>query len=354
MNSQATPLNELIPFARKALRLPGSVPLQVHPLARRGSERCFFRLHWEESNSAILIHYDPARKENARYACLAIFLRAKGVPVPGVIASDDGGFLLLEDLGETDLFSLRALPWEERRVLYEKTLAATFRLHLIPPEDLPARAAGNEDFGPGLYRFERDYFRDHFVRDVCRLEITNPFARELEGELSALADRLGETEPALIHRDLQSQNVLIRAGDPFFIDFQGLRRGSLFYDLGALLGDPYVSLARPEQEELLAFYLGLRQDQGDLPIFERRFREASVQRLLQALGAYGFLGLARGLTGFLAHIPAGLDQLELALGCLPDFARLGELVLACRNRLKELQPSEAIREEGFRLDIRRL
>lgn len=72
-----------------------------------------------------------------------------------------------------------------------------------------------DDFGPDLYRWERNYFLDHFVRDVCRIELESSFTKELEAELSGLAERLAGTKRSLVHRDFQSQNVMIRDGEPF-------------------------------------------------------------------------------------------------------------------------------------------
>ncbi len=117
---------------------------------------------------------------------------------------------------------------------------------------------------------------------------------------------------SLIHRDLQSQNVMIRNGEPFLIDFQGMRFGSPFYDLGSLLCDPYVNFPNGERDELLFFYYGLSKWNLDWTTFQNTFWEASAQRLMQALGAYGFLGQKKGLKAYLEHIPAGLHNLHLA------------------------------------------
>ena len=78
-----------------------------------------------------------------------------------------------------------------------------------------------------------------------------------------MAERLSGTRRSLVHRDLQSQNVMIRNGEPFLIDFQGMRFGSLFYDLGSLLCDPYVDFSDRERQELLSFYYGLSQSDLD-------------------------------------------------------------------------------------------
>jgi hypothetical protein len=110
-----------------------------------------------------------------------------------------------------------------------------------------------------------------------------------------------------------------------------MRKGSASYDLGSLLCDPYVSLSDAERDELLSFYYGLSAQDVDRVGFENAFWEASAQRLMQALGAYGFLGLKLGLDDFLAHIPAGLDNLVRATGRIRSLPRLRELAEMCRD-----------------------
>ena len=119
-----------------------------------------------------------------------------------------------------------------------------------------------EGFGPDLYRWERDYFRDHFVRNICGIELDPRPARQLEEELSGLAERLAGTRTCLIHRDLQSQNVMIRDKAPFLIDFQGMRTGNAFYDLASLLCDPYATFSDDERYDLLSYYYGLSSGYG--------------------------------------------------------------------------------------------
>jgi hypothetical protein len=364
-------MEDMIGFAREALGLSESVSIELSPFEGRGSDRTFFRLKWNRKDSAILIHYDPKRVENMYYADIAAFLRDIDVPAPRLIRHDPAGCLIvMEDLGDTDLWSLRETPWGTRRALYQKTLAIAHRLHCFPEKDFPSgRVRLMEGFGPDLYRWERDYFRDHFVRDVCGIKLEPPFEGELEAELSSLAERLAGTRRSLVHRDLQSQNVMIREGEPFLIDFQGMRFGSPFYDLGSLLCDPYVIFFDSEQDELLSFYYGLwsptdrargtfldRLSGGilskgprpkavgrvegskwdlDWATFQNTFWEASAQRLMQALGAYGFLGLKKGLKAFLEHTPAGLRNLHRAAAQVASLPRLRELSQACQRVIEQ-------------------
>ena len=325
--------DDMIAFAREALGLSPSVPVESLPLKGRGSDRSFFRLKWNRDASVITVHYDPRRVENTYYADIARFLHELEIPVPRIIRHDPTNCLIvMEDLGDTDLWSLRETSWETRRPLYQKTLTVVHKLHSFPERDFLSRRVRLMDgFGPDLYRWERDYFRDHFVKGICRIEPDSPFDRELEVELSSLAERLAGTRRSLVHRDLQSQNVMVRDGNPFLIDFQGMRFGSPFYDLGSLLCDPYVNLSDSERGELLSFYYGQSSRGLDWSAFKNIFWEAAAQRLMQALGAYGFLGLTKGLTSFLEHVPAGLHNLYRATTEAASLPRLRELTLSCQE-----------------------
>ena len=327
--------NDMIRFARGALGLSESVTIQLRPLEGRGSDRTFFRVTWNRGDSAILIHYDPKRLENTYYADIAAFLRDIQVPVPRMILHDlTASLIIMEDLGDKDLWSFNETSWDTRRILYQKTLAIIHRLHSFPENDFPSRRVSlMESFGLDLYRWERNYFKDHFVRDVCGIELDHSFEGKLEVELSKLTERLLATKRCLVHRDFQSQNVMIRNGEPFLIDFQGLRFGNLFYDLGSLLYDPYVKLTTSQQEELLSFYYSLSKSDLDRTAFVNNFREASAQRLMQALGAYGFLGLKKGLKTFLNHAPAGLRHLLDATSRVASLPLLHELCLECEKAM---------------------
>jgi len=328
---------EMIGFCRESLGLRESFSMEFSPLAGRGSDRTFFRLKWSRKESAILVCYNPKRVENTYYAAIAAFLREIDIPVPKLIRHDPAACLILmEDLGDADLWSFRKRSWENRRPLYQKTLTILRRLHSFSEKDFPSgRVRLMDGFGPDLYRWERDYFREHFVRDVCKIELEPSFERKLESELFALGERLSGTRSCLVHRDLQSQNVMILDGEPFLIDFQGMRFGTPFYDLGSLLCDPYVDFADRERDELLSFYYGLSKGGFDQAGFRDYFWEASAQRLMQALGAYGFLGLSKGLKAFLDHIPAGLHNLQHAATQVASLPHLRELSLTCQKAIEQ-------------------
>ena len=108
--------------------------------------------------------------------------------------------------------------------------------------------------------------------------------------LHEIAERLGNRPRVLVHRDFQSQNIIIRNAQAHLIDFQGMRPGLAEYDLASLLFDPYVTFSRAEREELLAAYEEKRKAalQPVSPEFREIFRLCGIQRLMQALGFYGF------------------------------------------------------------------
>jgi N-acetylmuramate 1-kinase len=327
----------MIAFARDALGLPFSVSMDIVPLSARGSDRVYFRLTWGSGDSAILVDYNPDRKENCYFCEIAWFLREIGVSVPQILHHDPTAHLVLqEDIGNADLYGLRKAPSEQKGALYQKTLETVHRLHSFPEEAFPFhRVKLMKSFGYDLYRWERDYFKEHFVKGVCAVLLDRNTDLDLEAELAGLAERLSSVTRSLIHRDLQSQNIMIRAGEPFLIDFQGMRFGNGMYDIASLLCDPYVDLANEERIALLEFYYNLSPKDMDWAAFQHAFWEASAQRLMQALGAYGFLGSTRGLTHFLGHIPSGLNNLLSAVTHTGSMPVLGRLCQTCGSVLAE-------------------
>jgi aminoglycoside/choline kinase family phosphotransferase len=292
-------------------------------------------LKWGCNDSAIIIHYNPDRLENIYYGDIAVFLHNIHIPVPLMISHNPKACLMImEDAGSTDLWSLKDTAWKTRQGLYRKTLSIAHRLHSFPESNFPrGQVRLMDDFDLDLYHWEQAYFKEHFVKGICGIDMEESFGREIGAELLALAGRLVETGRTLVHRDLQSQNVMIRDGEPFLIDFQGMRFGNPFYDVGSLLCDPYVIFSEDEINDLLLFYYGFSKRTLNWPDFRNIFWEASAQRLMQALGAYGFLGLKKGLKAFLDHIPAGLMNLQRAASHTTSLIRLRELSEICKERI---------------------
>jgi len=319
-------------FVRSTLGLAAGTPVETVPIGKGGSDRAYFRVAAAARPPAILMRYGQFYKENDGYAAIAGFLREVGVSVPEIYGHDpENRLILMEDVGDTDLYTLRAAQWPVRRGLYEKTLLLAAKLHDFPPDRLPAGLSLMPGFDANLYRWERDYFREHCVRNVCRVTLGAAEDEALKAELAALAGRLLSPPPVLIHRDLQSQNVMIRDGEPVLIDFQGMRPGNPFYDLGSLLCDPYVAFPEGAREGLLRYYQGISGFPYTWEVFRGLFLLASAQRLMQALGAYGFLGLKRVKPHFLAHIPRALDNLVAVTAEAGSLPRLHALACRCRG-----------------------
>jgi len=309
--------------------LPGFTPAGLHPIEKGGSSRCFFRIRDARGGSAILVRDLGEKEENRHYAALAAFLASHGVPVPGVLAESDGdGLLWLEDLGEQDLWATRNEPWEVRRPLYESVLRGIVLLHRIP--------CGEEDvtglhlqlaFDERLYRWEQEYFASHCLGDLFGVSSEVREGLLESPSMQRLARGLSAQPLQLVHRDFQSQNILIRDGEASFIDFQGMRPGLAQYDLASLLCDPYVEIAPEERSHLLEYYRNLQAVAGS-PVgenFGRLFWQCAAQRLMQALGAYGFLSIHRGKPSFRSHVAPALIRLREALSHLHHEDRLDEL-----------------------------
>jgi hypothetical protein len=284
------------------------------------------------------MHYGDEVAENAHWAGINRFMASLNIHVPRIVTQDvPRHFILTEDLGDVDLWSQRFERWEERREYYFQALTQIYRLHSFDLKSLPADLQLSESYGPRLYKWEQDYFLENLVWEVCKIKLTSADAAKLMKELDALSASLQKIEPSLIHRDFQSQNIMIKNERPVLIDFQGMRQGCLFYDLGSLICDPYVTFTDEERNELLAFYYELMNPVYSRDEFVHNFWMGSVQRLLQALGAYGFLGLKKHKHAFLGHIGNGLENLLTAvdnagvLETLNDLATECETIIARKN-----------------------
>jgi hypothetical protein len=329
---------EITLVVRNVLGLADDKRIEITALAKGGSQRSFFRVCYDNEINVIFMHYDTSKPENNYYAAIADFLRSIGVPAPRILHHDlEKSFLLMEDLGEIDLWHYRQSPWDIRRKYYFKTLNIIRKLYAFESGNSPTAAVPMmEAFGPALYRWEHNYFLQYFVQAVCHIKLDAGEAEGLGQELATLADAFSKIAPCLIHRDLQSQNIMICNDEPVLIDFQGMRFGNPFYDLGSLLYDPYVLLTDGEREELLDYYYGISTFGYGFKVFQEMFRQASVQRLMQALGAYGFLGQQGNHPEFLSYIPAGLENLIDAAGANPALLLLRNLALRCREAIKSI------------------
>jgi len=303
----------LAPAERAAVgrRLGGDVSAEA--FEPRGSDRTFLRLRGSR-RGAMLIRHGRERPENDRYAGHARFLAALGVRVPALLADRPAArFVLMEDLGDRTLADVIAGAPEPRvAAAYVRVVLAMAHWHVAGLA--AARRSGlglEEPFGPALYEREHRLFLDQYL--AGRLHAPAALVAAAARDLGRVSSWLADAPPVLLHRDLQSSNVLWTRGRPAFIDFQGMRSGPAMYDLASLLFDPYVRVPAAVRTRALDAYVaevGTRRARPDV------FLPAAVQRLTQALGAYARLGAIRGAERFLRHIPPALGLLEEALrGC---------------------------------------
>lgn len=324
--------NEIRKFLNAHLSV---VDFQYDPIKKGGSDRNFYRVRLPSGSTFIFMEYGTEVEENAYWTEINRFLTEIGLPTPRIIAYDQKQrYLLLEDLGAVDLYAIGSLPWRKRRTYYLTALLAIRRLHQIELADLPASLKLTAGYDRSLYLWEHDYFKGNFIEAVCGLNLPDSLLSSWKQETEALIDRLQKIPPCLIHRDFQSQNIMIADDRPVFIDFQGMRSGNLFYDLASLICDPYVSFSPAERNELIAFYYRIMQPSYSLGQFTDNFWDGAAQRLMQALGAYGFLGLKKNKPDFLRHTDRGVQNLLIATANAGTMPVLNEITRNCQNHLK--------------------
>jgi N-acetylmuramate 1-kinase len=303
--------------------------IKIAPIEKGGSDRKFYRVHCSPDQQLILVKYNLEREENRHYVEIANFLAAHGIRAPKIYHHDaEEGLIWLEDLGERDLFSYRGESWLVRRAFYESALDEIVKLHrLAESESHAIRSNLPVEFNAALYLWEQNYFFENCLGRYFEIE------QEKIAELAALpalheiAERLDRLPRVLVHRDFQSQNIIVRNGQAHLIDFQGMRPGLAQYDLASLLFDPYVDLPESERAELIAYYCEQfengRRTEAD---FEGILRLCAMQRLMQALGAYGFLGLVKHHKTFLEYVPVALGSLRALLADIAGLETLKSII----------------------------
>jgi aminoglycoside/choline kinase family phosphotransferase len=200
-----------------------------------------------------------------------------------------------------------------RRAFYESALDQIAALHALPESVCIERKQHLPDeFNSELYLWEQNYFFENCLGRHFKIEKAKLAQLASLPALQEIADRLASFPRVLVHRDFQSQNIIIRNGQAHLIDFQGMRPGLAEYDLASLLYDPYVDLPGSERAELAAYYRGRQLESGIATNgdFDLKLRLCAMQRLMQALGAYGFLGLVKGHKHFLGHVAPAMQSLQ--------------------------------------------
>ena len=288
---------------------------------RGGSDRTYHRIALADGGSVILMQYSDARPDNLKFIAAGKTLDRLGVPVPEILYDDPKGrVIVLQDLGNTHLWDHQDTAWKTRSKLYREALDQVAKLHNTTADDLSAeeRDGLEPPFDEALYNWEQDYFFEQFLSRFSRRAPSYVRSLRHEPVFEELVTHLSELPRSLVHRDFQSQNLLIHDGRLVFIDYQGLRLGLPEYDIASLVYDPYVELTSAERDELIAYAFRDRDPSEWRPAFVR----CAAQRLMQALGAYGRIGTELGKAEFLAYIPNALNSLRELLEDEPILPRL--------------------------------
>ncbi len=303
----------------------GEAGLDIQAIVKGGSDRHFYRIINASTSESlmVLMVYTMARPDNPKFVPATRRLAAHGVRVPTIFAFDEDKLCVwLQDLGKDDLHGHDRDPWETRKALYQSALMEGAKIHSIEANQLTSAdlAALEPPFDEALYQWEQDYFLGHFVRGHLRRETTAPEMEEAHQCLKKLRRKLSREPRCLVHRDFQSQNIMLQGSDAWLVDYQGLRPGLAEYDLASLLYDPYVSLTEAQRSELLSFYITHRKIEGKA--CRQRLNLCSAQRLMQALGAYANLSRNMGKPHFRKHIPAAISNLTTICNQEPSLAPL--------------------------------
>jgi N-acetylmuramate 1-kinase len=300
--------------------------VEITAIEKGGSDRKFYRVRCSPEQTIILVKYGFEREENRHYVKIAEFLAEHKIRAPRIYFHDAAeGLIWIEDLGKADLWSYREENWLVRRAFYESALNEIVKLHCLPEEaggaieqDLPVA------FDAALYRWEQNYFFKNCLGGYFGVDEKKLSKLTALPALHELAEHLGNRPRVMVHRDFQSQNIIMRNAQAHLIDFQGMRPGLAEYDLASLLFDPYVTFSRSERDELLTAYEEKREAAllPVLPQFREIFRLCAIQRLMQALGFYGFAAMVKGNKTFLNYVPAAMMSLR---SLVSEIASLDEL-----------------------------
>ncbi len=316
----------------------GERPQLMLPLAPSGSARIYYRL--EGTQRTAIGAYNPHEKENAAFICFSKHFHGKGMPVPEIYAEDLSRHIYLqEDLGFTTLYSFLlkkgdAFP-EHLIGLYKKVVEKLAHLQIEGGKELDYGVCyPREAFDKQSMQWDFNTFKYYFLKlaDI-------PFDEQaLEEDMDRFATYLlGADCDHFMFRDFQTRNIMIRSGEPFFIDYQGGRRGALQYDLASLLYQAKADIPESIRELLLHHYLDAASKL--LPIDREKFIEYYygyvLIRCIQVFGTYGFRGLYERKEHFLQSIPPAIANVKWILDNpglpieAPELKRVLERVAAC-------------------------
>jgi aminoglycoside/choline kinase family phosphotransferase len=315
--------------------LAGANP-RVVPLTPDASDRRYFRILIPASPSIVLSLYSgPFDVKTLPFVNVATLLANMPVPIPEVLGhAEDLGVLALQDLGDVTLQAhLGAATPAEHAALYRQAVALIATLQrrgaqLESPDFLPYGIA----FDVEKLTWELDFFTKHFLEAYRGITLTDAERASLRAEFGVMVRELAEEPRVLCHRDYHSRNLMLRDGELYIIDFQDARMGPDTYDLVSLLRDSYVDLPDQTVDDLIAYFLAVKEgvsgDSDAADEFRRRFDVMALQRNLKALGTFGYQTTARRNPVYIQYIPRTLKYVRDNLRNQPRFEKLRDLLAA--------------------------
>jgi aminoglycoside/choline kinase family phosphotransferase len=298
----------------------GTRPSAVVAVAADGSQRSYVRLLTPDGRTAIGA-VGPDRDENRAFLSFSRAFRSIDLPVPEIYGADeDAGVWLEEDLGDTTLFDALL---EARRTShgFPPQIVEAYRrvVEVLPRFQIEgdrvvdyAIAYPHAAFDRRSILWDLNYFKYHFLK-LAHV----PFHEaRLERDFEALADFLLLADTSFfLYRDFQSRNVMLRDGEPWFIDYQGGRRGALQYDVASLLYDAKADVPEDARDALLEHYLDALAERVafDRAAFRAHYRGYVVVRIMQAMGAYGYRGFFERKPRFLQSVPYAATNIRRVL-----------------------------------------
>jgi len=321
--------------------------IETEILQQSGSYREYIRLIGEKRT--VIGAFNADKKENKAFISFSKHFAAKGLPVPEIYHENTAeNIYLLQDLGNTTLFDyiLHLRIGEgfanDLVAIYKKIISQLVRFQLEGKNGLDYSVCYPRDsFDKQSMIWDLHYFKYYFLK-LAKI----PFDEQLlENDFQKFSDYLLDAPGNyFLYRDFQSRNIMLVNGEPWFIDYQGGRKGALQYDLASLLYDAKADLPQEVRDELLNFYLEEieKVQELDSKAFRSFFQGYVLVRIMQAMGAYGFRGFYERKEHFLKSIPFALKNLETILNRMDIPVELPELV----NALKSVISSDFLKKVG--------
>ncbi|NRB65187.1 MAG: phosphotransferase [Saprospiraceae bacterium] len=333
----------------------GEATTLILPLAPSGSDRVYYRLQGQKK-SAIGTYAPDSREQNA-FISFSRHFHEKELPVPQVYAEHDKVYLQ-EDLGATTLYSYllqKGDYFPDYLVcIYKQVVEQLAHLQIMGGQGLDYTCCfPKESFDKQSMFWDFNYFKYHFLLPSK----AGYDELALDRDFNTLADFLLAADAShFMLRDFQSRNIMVKEGKPFFIDYQGGRRGALQYDLASLLYQAKANIPPDIRQELLSHYLDIAQQLKpiDRDSFIQFYYGFVLIRCIQVLGAYGFRGLYERKAHFLKSIPFALRNIKWLEEHTAIFDHLPELKRALNHIIAEkiYEPFDKIKGSSSLLTVK--